>query len=506
MGQFKIYLLPFIFLASYLSAQQVNTLYFMENAPTRHLLNPAFQPAFQPTSSTSLPPKTQFYFSFPVLGYTNFSFGNNALTIKDLIYKQNGQTVSFLHPNGDIPKFYAALHPLTSLHFDFETNLLGFGYKYRRHFWTFNLTEKIGVNVGFPKPIFNLALFGMPSYMGNNFNFTNLQFNLYAYTEAAFGYSKQINQDTKLGIKLKYLYGTAHVSNNNNQISLLGEADQWNLKAAGTLSAATPVQLQIAPDFSYFSVLPAASVLEMLQATGKGAGLDIGIESQLDEQLTLSSSLTDLGYIHWTRNTNNLNYTLDYTFKGVINTTPETKTSSMGGMIDKLSAGNTLVDSLTTAVKNSGSLTQSQKAYYSFTPAKLNLGGEYKFFNNGLSAGALYKLYLGSILFSERSFSKVLPLNELTFSLNARPSDWFNASMSYSLLNGHWSTLGAAVGLRTARIHWMLAADYIPLVITNLPGTSVPISYHSNQFNLAFGINYIFQATPAERPCKCSWR
>ena len=29
---------------SIVSAQQVNTLYFLENAPMRHIINPAFQP------------------------------------------------------------------------------------------------------------------------------------------------------------------------------------------------------------------------------------------------------------------------------------------------------------------------------------------------------------------------------------------------------------------------------------------------------------------------------
>jgi hypothetical protein len=30
--------------ASSINAQQVNTLYFLENAPMRHTINPAFQP------------------------------------------------------------------------------------------------------------------------------------------------------------------------------------------------------------------------------------------------------------------------------------------------------------------------------------------------------------------------------------------------------------------------------------------------------------------------------
>ena len=36
-----------------LSAQQVNTLYFLENAPMRHTINPSFQPVSQGYSNFS---------------------------------------------------------------------------------------------------------------------------------------------------------------------------------------------------------------------------------------------------------------------------------------------------------------------------------------------------------------------------------------------------------------------------------------------------------------------
>ena len=64
-------------------AQQVNTLYFIENAPVRHYLNPAFQPM------------SNFYLGFPVLGYSQFGVGNNSLTFysllqnKDQLYSYN---------------------------------------------------------------------------------------------------------------------------------------------------------------------------------------------------------------------------------------------------------------------------------------------------------------------------------------------------------------------------------------------------------------------------------
>ncbi|MDD5186536.1 MAG: hypothetical protein PHS84_14875, partial [Paludibacter sp.] len=53
-------------------AQQVNTMYFMEDVPLRHLLNPAFQPT------------EYYYLSLPVVGLTQASVGNNSVTLKDI--------------------------------------------------------------------------------------------------------------------------------------------------------------------------------------------------------------------------------------------------------------------------------------------------------------------------------------------------------------------------------------------------------------------------------------
>ena len=70
------------------SAQQVNTLYFLENAPMRHTINPAFQPA------------SIFYLEFPVIGYTSLWAGTNSWTISDFLFKgPQGNTITPLHPD-----------------------------------------------------------------------------------------------------------------------------------------------------------------------------------------------------------------------------------------------------------------------------------------------------------------------------------------------------------------------------------------------------------------------
>ena len=65
------------------------------------------------------------------------------------------------------------------------------------------------------------------------------------------------------------------------------------------------------------------------------------------------------------------------------------------------------------------------------------VGAEYALLNNWLVVGALYT----------GRFAKPKTLNELTFSANIRPKNYFNVAVSYSVLQGAGKTFGAAVKL-----------------------------------------------------------
>ena len=83
-------------------AQEVSTMYFLENAPMRHRVNPAFQPV------------SNGYVNFTPLGYSSFWVGNNSLTMSDVLYNKNGQTVTALHPKyGDRGALYDAFRRKT---------------------------------------------------------------------------------------------------------------------------------------------------------------------------------------------------------------------------------------------------------------------------------------------------------------------------------------------------------------------------------------------------------
>ena len=451
-------------------SQQLNTMYFMDNVPDRNYLNPAFQPL------------CGFYFGLPVIGNTQFGIGNNSITMKDVIYNQNGSTIYFFNPNGSKLNFYNALNPTTLLETDLQINLLNFGFKTKsgNSFWNFSLTEKMDGQLGIPKDILKFGLFGTPDLNTNKFDFSTLGVDVSLFTEAALGYSRKIDDVWSVGGKIKLLYGTANVSTTNQNITLNAGVSEWALKGLATINTATPGTLTIGNNFQNIGYSLPSNVSDIIKPIGLGAGVDLGLTVKPFKNFTLSAGVTDLGLINWNQNVKNITAKVDYTFSGLGSFHPNSNLNFQH-----------LTDSILNDIKNGASATSTTNSYTTYTSPKLNIGLEYGFFDNKLSLGVLSRTIKHNNYYSE----------ELTASVNGRPTDWFNLSCSYSVLNGRMSNIGAGMGIRTGFIHWFLAADYIPLYYTPLvvsngsgsnPPVTAPIPYNTKGINFAIGINFVF--------------
>lgn len=131
---------------SSLRAQQVQTLYFLENAPMRHIINPAFQPV------------SRFYLTLPVIGYTSLWVGNNAFTMQDFVFKDptTGNTITPLHPNAN-PDWLANKPNMVMMDIDMHLNVLSFGLRTsNKGYFHLGLIEHIQFGVGVGKELFGI--------------------------------------------------------------------------------------------------------------------------------------------------------------------------------------------------------------------------------------------------------------------------------------------------------------------------------------------------------------
>ncbi len=465
------------------NAQQVNTLYFLENSPHRHYLNPA------------LAPLSDFYLALPAIGYTSLSVGNNSLTLSDFVYKNNGQTVTFLHPeveNGTA-NFLKSLRNSTLIDTDAQITLLSFGGRTKHNgYFHVTLNERIEGGVSLPKGLFQFALGGgMHDLNGgvNTFDLKQLGIRASVYTEIGVGYSHQINEQWSVGGKLKFLYGHAYAGLYNESLDFNASSEEWNLKGKGYAMIAAPVtQLPAALTAdalaSYEVGFPQDEdgdfdLMSTLKPQGLGGAIDLGFTYKPHEQVQIAASVTDLGFIVWNKGVR-YNYTVEGVYDGVGELKYEDYSHPETGEFYSDKLLDTVTTRLTDVYSNAFKEGERTDKFTRMTSPRINVGVDANFWENRVGVG----------VYSSTRFVDSRVYEEVTLGAAFRPCHWFQIAASYSFLNGKWSNIGAALGIVTYEgIGLTLAADYIPCTYASYD--NIPVPYKTKGINLAFGLNIV---------------
>ncbi len=476
----KLFFLYFLSVYSLnILGQQTNSLYFLESSTLRHKLNPSFQP------------KNDFYISIPIIGYTSINLGNNSISLKDIVYNENNKTVTFLSQQSSIDRFYNKLKANTVIRTNLQSDILGFGFHYKSSYLTFSLTENFVGTLSIPKDAFQLSFYGTSDIYNNLFNFTKLQTDFTVYTEAAFGFAKDVTPKLSIGGKFKILYGNANLSNTNRNFIINAGLSNWVLQGEGLVNYSSPVQINIGNNFQSFSYTNPTKFIDWLKPSGMGIGIDIGIDYHLNKNINFSASLLDLGFIHWNKNSTNLRYGVNYKYDGIAKLNSNSTLSTYNEVYNQLIFGNLLFDSISKAFNGSTTTNRTNISYNTGTTSKLNLGFEYNLDNQKVGFGILSHTQLFKNTFTE----------EITASVNSRPNNWLNASLSYSLFNGNLSSFGAGIGLKLGIVDYFATVDYIPFqkvslplsdINSSFPALNIPIPYNSRIFNFSTGLIFVF--------------
>jgi hypothetical protein len=198
---------------------------------------------------------------------------------------------------------------------------------------------------------------------------------------------------------------------------------------------------------------------------GYGVAIDLGANYKLlDDKLTVSASLLDLGFIKWKAgNTANMPIKGHFEFEGVEIEIEDGIANWDEGYFDN--------------IQDNIEYTATYESYTSALAAKVLLGAEYGILNNQLTFGGLSK----STIINKTVFQ------EITASVNYLPFDFLNVSLSYSILNGRFGTIGLGVGGRMGPVNIFIAGDYLPARYTKQY-----IPYSNKSFNLQYGFLFNF--------------
>ena len=486
----------FIMLVCTLSAnaQFLRTSYFMEGTHYRQQLNPALTP-------------TKGYFNLPVIGAVNATVGSTSLGYQDII--------DIIDDGDDFytkPDFMNRLKDNNKLNVNFSTEILSAGWYKGKNFWSFNIGLRTDIGANLTKNMFtflNEMETVEENWRNSNYDISGQQLNINAYTEIGLGLSRQINSRLTVGARVKALLGIGNMELKLNRVAMSAnlpsdqQINQWSSESywnSMSPSQAAQAAQELKDKFNnYHANLTVGAELkssfkglELQEEEGKdyvtdfdfdsgklgiagyGFGIDLGASYKILDNLTVSASVLDLGFISWSKSSTKIASAnpdpIDIkgsTYANMVDpNNPNTVMNAVNqlqndaqGYMDRVTNGDVLdYDMLQLEVSDAKESRKSRLA------STLVLGAEYGF----------YKLAVGVL--STTRFVQPDALTELTFSANYRPKSWFNVALSYSAIQSAGKSFG--LGLKLGPL--FVGTDYMFLgknsnSVNGFVGVSIPL-------------------------------
>ena len=349
-----------ITVAGTMMAQNLNSAYFTDDFKFRHNMNPAYG-------------NNQSYVSIPALGNLNIgTMGNFGL--ESILYENKWggkKTTTFMNPN------ISAAEALSNFNSG-DNNLLGNvkiaflsgGFKAFGGYNTIEVNSKTNFGVSLPYELFAFA-----KNVGNDvYNIGDISANMQSYAELAFGHSHDINNKLRIGAKVKVLLGVARadVKMKNLKANLTG--DEWTINGqaqANVMMKGFNYQSEMEEYKSKPGSYQKVTDIDIDGAgiSGFGLALDLGGIYKINNDITISAAINDLGFISWSTDMMARSSGAPFIFSGFRDMGVQSGNNTFDDQID--SYGDQLADFVNLEDKGDQGGTTKGIA------ATINVGGEY---------------------------------------------------------------------------------------------------------------------------------
>ncbi len=447
-------------------AQVTNTLYFMQGVPQSNRVNPAYQP------------QCKFYIGIPFLSPARTSVASGSLAWEDLVYHnpmQPDSLITFLHPLGSKEAFMNKLKPVNLVSSDLGTSLISVGFRTDVGFFTVDVISRWDGNMYIPGDLARLLITGANE--GQSYDMNGVGADLMAFDEISAGWSGEILENLTIGARANVLFGIGNISTKSSDLTLTTSTDAWNLRSNMQFNASLPfAEVTYDDEGNIEDVVidenlenPSFSTISKYMFNGKnlGFGVDLGASYRPLDELQISVSLLDLGFITWKDEVQQLDYKTEYDFSGFeFNPFDLSDDYSFADYLD--SSVSQLADSLSGFVVFTPGLVYSTRL------------------NTKLFVGASYDVTpsVNFGLLSRTDFLNGMVTEQLTASANFRVARVLNFTLSYSYMNSYFKNIGAGLSVNAGPVNLYLISDNALNVLF------WPEEAHSA--NLWFGFNLLF--------------
>jgi len=455
-----------------LNAQQSNTLYFMRSIPQSNQLNPAFQPSC-----------CKFYIGIPSISGISAYAGNTSLRMKELLNDSASSNEALDPSNESLGSIGNKFRKVTGIYANSQIDILSGGWMMDDWYFSVNFSQKVNLNANIPIQLIDMIY--KSDDLPDVFDMNRFGLDFTMYKELALGASKKVSNELNIGFKAKVLFGSANISSKIKDLKV-SKINDTIYRFDTDLSFNTSMPFSIMrgnstngfPDVTTESITTNDVLSSLTAFHNPGFAIDFGFTYKPIDNLVLSGSILDLGFIRW--NYNNFNYKnqhlLNYNILDPSNVsidtinTPDAILNANDNPYSLISNSDTLKSRL--------KFTNNTDPYTSMLSAKIYLGAEY-YFHPTFSAGILSR----TEIFKKRFYE------QLIISANYYPAKNFYASINYSLINTRMSGVGIGLGLRLGAFNLYFVSDYVPYV--GYLTFSEPIPAQTKFVNARVGINII---------------
>ena len=454
---------------------QNNTLYFMYPVPQAIHTNPA------------LFYQCRTYIELPVLSTIRYSYSNSGFSYHDAIHYGTGSRSDSLVI--DLENLDRKMKKNNYVRSDATVNLAGAGFQLEDYYLHFNISNFTESRGSIPGDLLAArdGNWDIESGQPRDLDLSGMGLKATNYFQIAAGVSTEILGDLFVGVRLKYLRGSASITSPRTDLYLLTEGDPIQLEAQTNYKIRSSFPMDVSYDSQGYvnSVNLSNSFSNILQdfilANNHGAGVDLGVIYQYDDRLTFAASLIDLGFIRWKSNINSFETNGSIYFSGF-------DLRNYAG-----NQGNSdFLEVLIDTIRQSFRFETSQNPYFtSLTPK--------------LYAGAMYQLTekVNVSALTRTEFFDRRPHFALTLAANYSPYPFLHGTLSYSIMNNRYDQLGFGIAVGNGPMQFYIVSDHIPVFYVRDSASGLIWPYSAQTMNFRLGMNLIFgcgENNPSGKP------
>ncbi len=454
--------------AATVTAQELNSAYFTRDYKYRHDLNPAFG-------------NDQGYVSvIPGLGNLNVKMQGN-FGVRDVLFKNPATGKfdrTFLHPDVSTAEALDGFADgKNRVAVDTRVTLLSAGFKSFGGYSTIEMNVRSNVGLYLPGSLIRFA-----KNMTNDVYHFDFGARAMAFGEIALGHSRNINDDLRVGAKVKVLLGVARadLEVKNLEARLMG--NEWLLTSGEALAEINMKGIKFVNDTedTYKDGTRNEHVdlgetdVDGAGVGGFGLGLDLGAEYKLEavEGLRLSAALTDLGFIGWNNNHVLRQKKGSFTFDGFHDVAVKDEGAAPGTTMEEQS--DSYADQLSDFINLRNEGDKGSKT--TMLAATLNVGAEYQL--------PMYKK-LSFGLLGQHHFAGEYSWTEGRLSANWVPLKWIDGGINLAV-NSFCVSTGWVLNIHPAGFNLFVGMDHI---LGKQTKEGVPLSSNAS---INLGMNVAF--------------